>query len=51
MDWPKFYSHRILKKYSKDLIRAAVHTVLEEEGDCDYDKHIHLVVDIVVNDS
>lgn len=47
----KFYRDTILGKYPREVIREAFLAVLEEEGYLDYDDHIELVLDMVVNDS
>jgi len=46
-----FFAHPILKKYPKHVVQDAIDTVIEEEGECTYEDHLDLVLDIVVNDS
>ena len=47
----KFYRDAVLQKYPKEVVREAFLAVLDDEGYLDYDDHIELVLDMVVNDS
>ena len=42
--------HSILKEFLEIDVLEAIDRVYEEEGYIDYDKHIELVLDIVIND-
>jgi hypothetical protein len=46
-----FFTHPILKQYPVYVVQDAIDTVIEEEGECNYEDHIDLVLDLVVNDS
>jgi len=51
MEEMKFYRDTILGKYPREVVREAFLAVLDEEGYLDYEDHIELVRDMVVNDS